>query len=76
MDQPTIYSETVRERVEGVWRLAFGVWRSAFGVWRSAFGETARGRMGETAQNRRGRFAERTILSARRVFRPTDSSPT
>jgi hypothetical protein len=69
MDQPTIYSETVRERVEGVWRLAFGVWRSAFG-------ETARGRMGETAQNRRGRFAERTILSARRVFRPTDSSPT
>jgi hypothetical protein len=62
MDQPTIYSETVRERVEGVWR--------------SAFGETARGRMGETAQNRRGRFAERTILSARRVFRPTDSSPT
>ena len=37
MDQPTIYSETVRERVEGVWRLAFGVWRLAFGVRRSAF---------------------------------------
>jgi hypothetical protein len=36
MDQPTIYSETVRERVEGVWRLAFGVWRLAFGVRRSA----------------------------------------
>jgi hypothetical protein len=36
MDQPTIYSETVRERVEGVWRLAFGVRRSArrrAGVW-------------------------------------------
>jgi hypothetical protein len=26
MDQPTIYSETVRERVKGVWRSAFGVW--------------------------------------------------
>jgi hypothetical protein len=36
MDQPTIYSETVRETVKG--RLAFGVWRSAFGVWRLAFG--------------------------------------
>jgi hypothetical protein len=33
MDQPTIYSETVREKVG-----AFGVWRSAFGAWRSAFG--------------------------------------
>jgi hypothetical protein len=31
MDQPTIYSETVREKVG-----AFGVWRSAFGVRRSA----------------------------------------
>jgi hypothetical protein len=31
MDQPTIYSETIRE---GVGRSAFGVWRSAFGVWR------------------------------------------
>jgi hypothetical protein len=29
MDQPTIYSETIRE---GVGRLAFGVWRLAFGV--------------------------------------------
>jgi hypothetical protein len=33
MDQPTIYSETVREKVG-----AFGVRRSAFGVRRSAFG--------------------------------------
>jgi hypothetical protein len=33
MDQPTIYSETVRETVKG--RLAFGVRRVAFGVWRS-----------------------------------------
>jgi hypothetical protein len=34
MDQPTIYSETVREKVGafGVWRLAFGARRSAFGV--------------------------------------------
>jgi hypothetical protein len=58
MDQPTIYSETVRETVRGrsafgVWRLAFGVRRSAFGVrrsafgvWRSAFGDTACGRNG------------------------------
>jgi hypothetical protein len=44
MDQPTIYSETVRERVEGVWRLAFGVWRSAFGVRRD--GARAYGRNG------------------------------
>jgi hypothetical protein len=40
MDQPTIYSETVREKVGafGVWRLAFGARRSAFGARRSAFG--------------------------------------
>jgi hypothetical protein len=25
MDQPAIYSETVRKRIVGVWRLAFGV---------------------------------------------------
>jgi hypothetical protein len=48
MDQPTIYSETVREKVG-----AFGVWRSAFGVRCSAFGvrrpgDTARGGADET----------------------------
>ena len=30
MDQPAIYSETVREGIVCVWRLA--CWRSAFGV--------------------------------------------
>ncbi len=30
MDQPAIYSETVREGIVCVWRLAFGVRRLAF----------------------------------------------
>jgi hypothetical protein len=74
MDQPTIYSETVRETVKGVWRLAFGVWRLAFGVWRSAFG------VRRSACRRDGSKPARQISRKNNTvgapsFRPTDLLP-
>jgi hypothetical protein len=72
MDQPAIYSEALCEKMMACVHLAFGVRRLArAGTRRVRVGETT----ARTAQNRRGRFAERTILPARRVFRPTDLLP-
>lgn len=66
MGQPAIYSEALCEKMMACVRSAFGVRPRAGTRW-VRVGETT----AKTVQNRRRRFAERTILPARRVFRPT-----
>jgi hypothetical protein len=64
MDQPTIYSETVREKV------------GAFGVRRSAFGVPGTQRVvvrSETLKTGAADLQKETILSPGRVFRPCRS---